>query len=99
MKNTLLVKSLYDLNDDQFCIIGDGTYCYCEKSTNNSVQKLCFSVQKSRHLVKPFVICTANGFIIDVYGPFPAAANDASILKHILETNEDLKNLIKVRSI
>ena len=47
--------------------------------------------------MKPFVICTANGRIIDVYGPYPAKANDASILEHILRTNQDLKSLLKVR--
>ena len=42
------------------------------------------------------IVC-ANGYIIDCYGPFSAASNDASILDSILNhvKNNDLKNIIK----
>jgi len=95
-KNTVLVKTCFDLNEDSLALIGDGSYIYCEKSSNNSIQRLLYSGQKHRHLVKPFVLCSTNGRIIDVYGPYPATANDASILKHILETDDDLNSLLKV---
>ena len=81
-KNTALVNELYDLNN-QLCLIADGTYLYCQKSENNKVQRLLYSGQKKRHLIKPFIVCTANGFIVDAYGPFAATVNDASILSYI----------------
>lgn len=98
-KNTVMAKSVFDLNPDQFCFICDGTYCYCEKSCNNYVQRICYSGQKYRHLVKPFVISSTNGTIIDVYGPFTAVDNDASILTSILKTDKNLRDLIMVRII
>ena len=57
--------------------IADGTYLYCEKSSNNMLQRELYSGQKKRHLIKPFVICASKGFIIDVFG---ATDNDAKIL-------------------
>ena len=56
---------------------------YCQKSENNKLQRLLYSGQKKRHLIKPFVVCARNGYIIDVFGPFAATANDASILLHL----------------
>jgi len=63
-----MAKELFDLNKTQFIIICDGTYCYIQKSANNLIQRLTYSVQKGRPLVKPFVICTTDGFIIDIFG-------------------------------
>ena len=91
-KNTELVKELYSLTDDQFCLIADGTYVYCQKSENNKIQRLLYSGQKKRHLIKPFVVCASNGYIIDVYCPFAATANDASILLFLMN-NSSLKNM------
>ena len=91
-KNTDLVKELYNLTDEQFCLIADGTYLYCQKPENNKLQRQLYSCQKKRHLVKPFIVCATNGFIIDVYGPFAATSNDASILLYLME-HSDLKNI------
>lgn len=30
-QNTEMVKSLFELKDDQLAIVADGTYCYCQK--------------------------------------------------------------------
>jgi hypothetical protein len=54
-----------------------------------------FSVQKKRHLVKPFIICTADGLIVDVYGLFEGTKNDATILKQIFYSEKYLVSLIK----
>lgn len=91
-KNTDLVKELFSLSNDQFCLIADGTYLYCQKSENNKLQRLLYSGQKKRHLIKPFVVCTSNGYIIDVYGPFAATANDASILLYLMN-HSSLKDI------
>lgn len=65
-KNTIFSKSLFNMTDDQLCIIADGTYIYCQKSSNNKLQRQLWSGHKKRPLIKPFVVCYPNGFIIDV---------------------------------
>ncbi|XP_065675501.1 uncharacterized protein LOC136091722 [Hydra vulgaris] len=95
LNNTDMIKDLFDLKEEQLAIIADGTYLFCEKSSNNTLQRKLYSGQKKRHLVKPFVVCTANGFIIDVYGPFAATMNDATILSNILKTKNDIRELVE----
>ena len=75
-------------------MIADGTYLYCEKSENNQIQRLTYSGQKKRHLIKPFVICAENGVIIGIYGPYPATLNDAKILELILKDDIALKEIL-----
>ena len=82
-------------NQDQLALVADGTYCYCEKSSNNYFQKITYSGQKKRHLLKPFVICTSDGYIIDIYGFYKATSNDAQILTDILKNHKDLVSLIQ----
>lgn len=89
-----MVSQLFDLSKDQLAIIADGTYLYCQKSSNNRIQRITYSSQKKRHLVKPFVITTTNGRILDIYGPFAANVNDASILEYLLENEIDLIELL-----
>jgi hypothetical protein len=72
-----------------------GTYCYIQKSFNNEFQRKSYSVQKGRHLVKPFVICTTDGHIVDIYGLFEATKNDATILLDILKKDQNLNTLLK----
>ena len=93
--NTLISKNIFETNDNQLILAADGTYCYCQKSFNNAFQRKTFSVQKSRHLVKPFIICTTDGLIVDIYGLYEATQNDASILLNILKTDEKLGFIIK----
>lgn len=47
-------------------------------------------MQKKRHLVKPFVICSTDGLILDIYGLYSAAENDATIFQKILDSDRDL---------
>jgi hypothetical protein len=61
-----------NLHDEQLVLILDGTYCYCQKSSNNLFQRKSYSVQKKTHLLKPFVICATDGHIFDIYGLFEA---------------------------
>ena len=65
-----------------------------QKSSNNKIQRQLHSVQKGRALIKPFVICTINGYIVDTYGPYAAKDNDATTLLHLLSSNDSLKNLV-----
>jgi hypothetical protein len=91
--NSYISKQLFNLNDEQLVLIADGTYCYCQKSSNNLFQRKSYSVQKKTHLVKPFVICATDGHIVDIYGLFEATKNDARILSEILASDDDLKTL------
>ena len=94
-KNTIIAETLFDMEKSQLCLIADGTYIYCQKSSNNKVQRKLWSGHKKRPLIKPFMVCCSNGYIVDVYGPYSATENDASILLNLLELNQELKNLVK----
>jgi predicted transcriptional regulator len=58
--------------NNKAAVVADGTYLRCEKSSNNKVQREAFSMQKKTSLLKPFIICAADGYIIDIYGLYPA---------------------------
>ena len=62
------------------------------------MQRLTYSDQKKRHFVRPFTVCCSDGLIVDIYGPFAAVNNDASILKQLLE-EENEQNNVSLRSI
>ena len=46
-------------------------------------------------MCKPFTICTTNGYIINIEGPFYATQNDAEILQNILENGDSLSRLLE----
>ncbi|RNA04328.1 disulfide-isomerase a6 [Brachionus plicatilis] len=89
-----MVTGLLELKKQELVIICDGTYTHIEKSFNNEMQYRTYSVQKSTSLIKPFIICCSDGYIIDCYGAFDANLNDASIFKYVLSKDQNLKNKI-----
>jgi len=92
--NTKMTQKLHNLTEDTLVVVADGTYCKIQKSKSNNFQYLTFSQQKLASLFKPFIICCADGYIIDCYGPFGANYNDAEILDYILDSDEELKNIL-----
>jgi hypothetical protein len=84
-----------DVRNNELAHIADGTYIYCQKSRTNTLQKQTYSVQKSRHLVKPFVICSTTDKIVDIYGLYPSTDNDSKIIQTILKSNIKLKTLLQ----
>jgi hypothetical protein len=88
-QNNFIPKQLFNVGDDELMFIADGTYIYCQKSKYNTLQRKQYSMQKNRHLVKPFVICTTTGKIVDIFGLFPATDNDAKIIETILKSNDE----------
>ncbi len=94
--NTQSVKILHDFTDDMLAVIADGTYTRLEICANNNFQYLLFSKQKLDHLIKPFIMCCANGYFIDCCGLYAPNVNDANILKNILSSDEDLKKLLQL---
>jgi hypothetical protein len=96
LKNTSeMAKKLFNLDADQAMIICDGTYIRHEKSSNNEYQRKSYSGQKKVPLCKPFTICTTNGFVLDMLGPYEANLNDAQILKYVLSDSNGLIKLLK----
>ena len=82
------------MKQDELAIIADATYTRIEKSTNNDFQYRTWSSQKNHSLIKPFLLTCADGYIIDIYGPFSASLNDATIFDYILSTDIDLKPIL-----
>ena len=71
-QKTVKSTELFNVDPDQLVLIADGTYLYTNKCFDNEIQRSSFSVQKKKPLAKPFVICSANGKIVNIYGLFPA---------------------------
>jgi hypothetical protein len=92
--NTTMGLKLHDIPSDNLVLVADGTYHKIEKSANNEMQYKTYSGQKKDNLFKPFIICCADGYIVDCYGPFAANQNDATILDYIIETDTDLQALL-----
>lgn len=91
INNTTMARALYCGDDHQRAItIWDGTYIYCNKSFNQYLQRLTYSGQKLRNLLKPMVCVTSNGYYVDVFGPYVGKKNDASIMEHILKNYRDV---------
>ena len=93
--NSATTQELFQLGKKDLSVVADGTYTGCKKSANNNFQYKSYSVQKKGSLIKPFIICTTDGYILDVYGPFAANLNDAIILDSILKTDQDLIRILK----
>jgi len=91
---SVYINKLYG-TENQLAIICDGSYIRYQKSSNNEYQRKSYSRQKKVPLCKPFTICTTNGFVIDVPGPFHVTQNDAQILKIILSDLNDLNSILK----
>lgn len=68
--------------------IADATYIYTQKSSNYLFQKETYSLHKYRNLLKPFILCASDGYIIDVRGPYSATTNDATIMNNLLNETE-----------
>jgi hypothetical protein len=85
---------LHQLNSTDLTLSADGTYCRIEKSANNQFQYDGYSGQKKQSIIKPFLISTVTGWIVDCYGPFKALDNDAKILDFILLRDKNLQNII-----
>lgn len=78
-------QKLFDTNEE-LILIADATYIYIEKSSNYKFQRSTYSMHKNRPLLKPMVLVTTTGYIIDIMGPYFAngSNNDSGILKDII---------------
>ncbi|CAK1577955.1 unnamed protein product [Parnassius mnemosyne] len=64
--------------------ICDGTYIYLQKSGNYFFQRKSYSHHKYRNLLKPFLLVSCDGHIIEVNGPYAATTSDADIMNDML---------------
>lgn len=51
-------------------------------------QKDTYSLHKYRNLVKPFLIVSCDGYIVDCFGPYKATTSDADIMTSLF-SNEN----------
>jgi len=79
-RNTVISKTIFNAHDKPITI-WDGTYAYCQKSSN-------YFIQKKRALVKPFVGITTDGYYLDVWAAHDATSNDATIMVELANTQE-----------
>lgn len=82
--------------EDTVVLIWDGTYIYTVKSENYAFQKSTYSGQKHRNLLKMMMCVLPDGKIANVFGPYKATENDATIMDKILtehpEAFQQLRN-------
>lgn len=64
-------------------IVADATYIFCNKTQNFDKQREFYNAQKKRHYFKPMVFVTTTGRFVEVFGPYKASENDATIMKNI----------------
>ncbi|KAF5299766.1 hypothetical protein FQA39_LY11436 [Lamprigera yunnana] len=89
-----IASRLHNL-DETLAVICDGTYIYHEKSTNNFYERKSYSDQKKKPLCKSFTICTTDGFVIDLPGPYYSTQNDAEILRTVMSYPNGLTKLLQ----
>ncbi len=70
--NSDMFYKLFDADRDAVFLILDGTYVYIEKPGQFDLQKVTWSEQKKRNLLKPFMIVLPDGYILAAEGPFGA---------------------------
>lgn len=88
---TEMARYLYcNENCETAVVIWDGTYIYSNKSRNQYIQRKTYSAQKKRNLLKPMVCVTTNGTYVDVFGPYEATMNDATIMNSIFDKHSDM---------
>lgn len=77
------------LQERKAIVVIDGTYIYIQKSSNFLFQRKTYSLHKYANLLKPFLIVCCDGYIIDVTGPHAATTSDATIMRELINENEE----------
>lgn len=82
---TEIAKRLHAPMGDRIILVLDRTYIFIQKSSNFAFQRIWYSGHKHRKLIKPMMAVCTDGYIADVWGPYPGSKNDASILNEFLQ--------------
>lgn len=92
--NTTMSNGLFAAdNEGEVMLVCDGTYIFIDKSRNYVYQKKTYTDHKNRNYLKVMNVTACDGTIVYSIGPFPAGANDASILKDLFDTTVMFDNL------
>ncbi|OWR49994.1 hypothetical protein KGM_213999 [Danaus plexippus plexippus] len=88
-RNLFLPNNLFENpsnpeNERKAITIFDGTYIYLQKSGNYFFQRKSYSHHKYRNLLKPFLLVSCDGHIIEVNGPYAATTSDPDIMNNML---------------
>lgn len=94
-RNLLIPQGLFGTQESNPIVIFDGTYIYLQKSSNYLFQKKTYSLHKYANLLKPFMMATTDGFILDVYGPYAATTSDAEIMNQLFAPSGALRNYFR----
>jgi len=88
---TSMAKTLFAGGKDVCILVVDGTYMFIQKSSNYSFQRRTYCMHKGRNLIKPMMLVTTTGYIVDVLGPYfsDSKNNDASILNNLLTSDSN----------
>ena len=89
---------MFDVQDN-FLLIYDGTYARYQQSKNNEYQRKSSSAQKKVPFCKPFTICTTDGYVVDIFGPYPLNQNDADIMKIIIKDPNGLYQFLRTNDV
>lgn len=83
-------------SEKKVVLIIDGTYIYIPKSTNYRVLRQSFCMHKSAHLLKPIMVVTPDGWILDIHGPYfsDGKNNDAECLRDAMAEVHGLKEFL-----
>lgn len=83
--------------EKKLILIVDGTYIFIPKSTNYRVLRQSFCLHKSSHLVKPIMVVTPDGWIVDIHGPYFSDFhnNDAECLRNAMADADGLKDYLE----
>lgn len=71
-RNLLIPQGLFGTEENHPIVIFDGTYIYIQKSSNYLFQKDTWILRKYQNLVKPFLMVSTDGYIMDAFGPYAA---------------------------
>lgn len=84
-----ITKTFFANSQDIAILVANETYIYIQKSSNYSFQRKTFFMHKGRSLVKPMVLVTITGYILDVLDPYFANGkyNDANIFTSLLQSD------------
>lgn len=78
-------KRLYAPENDQVIVDFDGTYLFIQKSSIFLFQRKTYFVHipyKHRNLIKLMMAVMTDGYIMNVWRPYPGNKNDATILNN-----------------
>jgi len=70
--NRSILHDVLKIGPEELAVIADGTYIFVEQPSDHQTQRLLYSGQKGRNLMKPMMLVLPSGYILQVQGPYGA---------------------------